>query len=81
MIIVVGGVIENHYSNLTSQSVQYRASFFIDGSPSSYQPNPTGLNFHYMGPLVQATLLSDSIKDSIISKFNHFEILLLCCPG
>ena len=40
----VEGVIDVHYTSLTSQGVQHRV-FYVDGHPSRYQPRPTGLNF------------------------------------
>jgi len=38
-------VIDVHYASLTSQGVQPRVFYLLDGHPSRYQPRPTGLNF------------------------------------
>ena len=43
-VVEVEGVIDVHYSSLTSQAVQHGV-FYPDGHPSRYRPRPTGLNF------------------------------------
>ena len=44
IVVEVKGVIDVHYTSLTSQGIQHRA-FYRDSHPSRYQPRPTGIIF------------------------------------
>ena len=45
IVVEVKGMIDVHYTSLTSQGVQLHWVFYLDGHSSRYLPCPTGLNF------------------------------------
>ena len=56
IVVEVEGVIDVHYTSLTSQGVQHGV-FYLAGHPSRYQPRSTGLNLWQGWPSGESTCL------------------------